>query len=161
MKKLRIAVLGDSHGQIKNIGLLTKYLGNVDYVIHTGDYFTDALYIGKNHEAKVIGVRGNCDFGSLGKDEVVEVIGDKRFFITHGHQYGIKYDLNRIFYRGKELQADIVLFGHSHVPHYSIVDGMVLLNPGSISLPRGGSSKSFAIISIENGDVSIEVIDLE
>jgi len=161
MERLKIVVLGDSHGEIKNLDFIMKDLKDTDYIIHTGDYFNDGEYIAKNYGMNVIGVRGNCDFTSQGEEEIIKNIGGKRFFIAHGHQYGIKYDLNRFFYRGRELDADIIIFGHSHMPYYSVEDGIILLNPGSISQPRGGSFKSFAIVRIEKGEISAEIISID
>ncbi|SDJ98523.1 hypothetical protein SAMN05660472_00443 [Natronincola ferrireducens] len=156
---MRIAVLGDSHGNTECIDVFMKNIGDVDYIIHTGDNFADIEYIAENYAVNIIGVKGNCDFQSKGKNELLEVIGGKKFFVTHGHQYAVKYGLNNIFYRGKELEADVVVFGHSHIPHYSLEEDMILLNPGSISLPRGGSSKGFAILDV-NKDITVEFVEI-
>ncbi|AOY75835.1 YfcE family phosphodiesterase [Clostridium formicaceticum] len=158
---MKIAVLGDSHGQTKNIDWAMESIATkgVDYIIHTGDNFDDMRYIVESSDIKTIGVRGNYDTQPEGKDELLEILGEKKLFVTHGHRYGVKYGLEKIFYRGKELEADIVIFGHSHVPHYSIEEEMILLNPGSISIPRGNSSRCYAIIIIDE-DVSVEFVEL-
>ncbi|AKL93982.1 metallophosphoesterase YsnB [Clostridium aceticum] len=158
---MKIAVLGDSHGQTENIDWAMESIAaeDIDYIIHTGDNFDDMKYIAENSDVKTIGVRGNYDTHPEGKDELLETFGEKKFFVTHGHRYGVKYGLEKIFYRGKELEADVVIFGHSHVPHYSIEEGMILLNPGSISIPRGNSSKCYAIITIDE-DISVAFVEL-
>ena len=38
--------------------------------------------------------------------------------MCHGHKYGVKYGYNSIYYRGKEIGADIVLFGHILITYY-------------------------------------------
>ncbi|NLM03686.1 MAG: metallophosphoesterase [Clostridiales bacterium] len=161
MSELRIIVISDTHGHVKDIDYLMKDLEDVDYIIHTGDYINDAEYIIKKYDMNVIAVVGNCDFNFTSSREIVKNIGNKVFFITHGHEYNVKYDLNRIFYRGKELGADIVLFGHSHVPSYNKIDEMILLNPGSLSLPRGNSTKSYAIIRINGEEINVEIKNLK
>ena len=42
-----------------------------------------------------------------------ETLRGKKIFITHGDLYGVKYGMTNIYYKGKEVGADIVLFGHS------------------------------------------------
>src|SRR5690554_5293591 len=118
----------------------------MDVVIHTGDNYEDLKYIQRKYNSNVIGVKGNCDWEEDVAEERVEILGGKKVYITHGHLHGVKYGLNGMFYKGKELQTDIVIFGHSHMPVYLIEEGMILLNPGSISLPRRNSVRSFAIL---------------
>ena len=51
--------------------------------------------------------------------------------------------------------------GHTHIPVLEERDGVVFLNPGSTTIPKGGSMPSYAvwddgkitIISLDNGDV--------
>ncbi|SET38904.1 hypothetical protein SAMN05660297_02276 [Natronincola peptidivorans] len=156
---MRIAVLGDSHRETFNIDLIADTLEEVDLVIHTGDNYEDIKYIEKTYNKKVLGVRGNCDPGANAEDEIIEEIEGKRLFISHGHKYGVKYSLSTIFYRGKEVEADIVIFGHSHVPLHVMEEDVILLNPGSISLPRGREGKTYAIVEIQES-IFAEIIEL-
>ena len=54
-----------------------------------------------------------------------------------------------LLYRGQEIGADVVLFGHSHRLGAELVDETLFVNPGSLLSPRGGNPKSFAIIQKE------------
>jgi len=157
VSRLKIGVISDSHGMYKYIDLAMEHLKDVDLIIHAGDNYKDAKYIEKNYNIKVVAVFGNCDIGGI--DERIELIGGKKIFITHGHNYGVKMNINGIFYAGKQNDADIVIFGHSHTPFYAVEEGMVLLNPGSTSLPRGGSEKSCCIITIEE-DIKVDFINI-
>ena len=49
---------------------------------------------------------------------------------------------------GEEKQADVVIFGHIHVPVCVEEDGILLVNPGSPSRPRNGVP-SFGILTLE------------
>ncbi|OJT91848.1 YfcE family phosphodiesterase, partial [Clostridioides difficile] len=60
--------------------------------------------------------------------------------------------------KATEVDADIVIFGHTHTPFREIKDGVLYINPGSTSLPRGVSYKSFVIMDIEEDDIKIEEI---
>ncbi|MCC5910164.1 MAG: metallophosphoesterase [Clostridiaceae bacterium] len=159
---MKVAILGDSHGQRCNIDIAMKQIeGKVDVVIHTGDIYADIEYMRNTYNIKIIGVKGNCDFHEDAADKLLEVIDGKRFFVTHGHKYNVKNNLNNIFYKGKEVNADIIVFGHSHIPYYSKEENVVLLNPGSISLPRGGSKKGYGVVTIQKDVVDVEQVIME
>ena len=160
MNELKIIVLGDSHRCTENIDLAMETLGNMDTVIHTGDNVEDAKYIENNYGVEVISVPGNCDgsTGDLG-DEMITTIKSKKILVCHGHQYGVKKNIHRIYYRAKELGCDIAIFGHTHVPFLEKHDGIIILNPGSISMPRGGSQKSCAVMTIDKA-VEIEHLNI-
>ena len=72
-----------------------------------------------------------------------------KIFVTHGHMYNVKSEYNTIFYKGKEVGADIVLFGHSHKALINSYDGITIMNPGSISLPYGRMKKTMGFIVID------------
>ncbi len=58
--------------------------------------------------------------------------------------------------RAKELNANILCYGHSHIKELDSDDEMAILNPGSTSLPRDGRA-SYALIS----DDRIRIFSLE
>ncbi|MCD5410795.1 MAG: metallophosphoesterase [Clostridiales bacterium] len=153
---MRIGVLGDSHGIIKNVNNAMRMLKNAELVIFTGDYIGDIKHLEGEYDGDVIAIRGNCD--SIGEHEVVKTILGQRFFICHGHKYGVKYTLDNLYYRAQELKADVVIFGHTHIPYYEETNGIIMINPGSVTLPRGRSKKS--CVRIDLGE-KIEVEFLE
>ena len=57
-----------------------------------------------------------------------------------------------MFYLGKENNADIVMFGHIHVPVVEKSDGVTIVNPGSISLPRNADGRpTYIVMNAEEG----------
>lgn len=68
-----------------------------------------------------------------------------KILFSHGHTFGVKYSLDRIYYKAKEIGAKIVLFGHTHCRYYSYEDGVHILNPGSASCPRDGKPKAMPL----------------
>lgn len=130
-----IAVVSDTHRNNKYINIASKMIKEADILIHLGDNSEDVEELTKEFTGKVYAVRGNCDASNkYPKEQLIEVEGKKIFF-THGDLYGVKYNLNTIYYRGIEVGADIVLFGHTHQNIVEEVNGITLMNPGSISLP--------------------------
>ena len=131
-----IAVVSDTHRMIKYINLAKELIKGADILIHLGDNIDDVAILENNFNGKVYAVAGNCDYSSkYPKEAVIEVNGRKIFF-THGDLYGVKRSINSIYYRGRELEVDIVLFGHTHEQIIEEEQGIILMNPGSISLPR-------------------------
>ena len=131
-----IAVVSDTHRSSKYIKLAKELIKDADILIHLGDNVDDVEELERDFKGVVYAVAGNCDYSrEYPKENVIEITGKKIFF-THGDLYGVKSSINNIYYRGKELGADIVLFGHTHQHIIEKENGMILMNPGSISLPR-------------------------
>lgn len=157
---LKIFVVSDTHGRINLFVNYAKTLEKPDLIIHLGDNVEDAYEIGKVMGVEVIVVKGNCDFVSNSIDsEKLLIIKGKRIFITHGHRYSVKYGVSEIYNKGKEVNADLVLFGHTHSPF--IINekcGIIIMNPGSPTLPRGNSSYSFGVVEI-NEKLTTKIIE--
>lgn len=151
---MQVAVISDTHRHMYSINQAEKLINDADVIIHLGDNEEDADILEKNFKGKVISVRGNCDFSSFAPIERLEEFGGKRIFITHGHKYDVKYSLLKLKYRAKEVEADIVLYGHTHQKNEIYEEGIWFINPGSASLPRD-SSKSIAIIELEEGNIKV------
>lgn len=156
---MRIAVAGDTHGKIKTLIQAFSPL-KPDYLFFTGDYYSDGLKIARQLGVQWTGVAGNCDYGRKGEKEQQLTLAGHNFYLVHGHQYGVKRNLHSLFYRGQELGADVVLFGHTHVPVCEKVEDIWFINPGSASLPRLGSPGSYALIDIGSNNIIPRIIQL-
>ncbi|GAB6169164.1 metallophosphoesterase [Clostridium carnis] len=149
---MKITVLSDSHYDISAVECIKKYLNDVDMVLHCGDGATDLEKITSGFNGEVYAVKGNCDISpKYPLERIIEVEG-KRIFICHGHLYNVKNEYNTIFYKGKEVSADIILFGHSHKSIVIESDNTILMNPGSVSLPYGRNKKSIGLLEICYGE---------
>lgn len=94
---------------------------------------------------RLVAVRGNCDaevdqmmfeFPMMGDYAVLDA-GSETFFLTHGHLFN-EYRLPPIG------MGTVLAHGHTHVPELKkLACGITIFNPGSISLPKGGSSRSY------------------
>lgn len=148
-----IAVVSDTHRNKSSILKIRDEIKrrNTDVIIHLGDNVDDIDDIKSGLNCECYNVAGNCDLCDA-PDELLISIENKKIFMTHGHKYGVKFSLSNIFYRGKELGADIVLFGHTHVKLNFEEEGMWVINPGSPSLPKDGVA-SIAFIEIKNNHI--------
>ena len=159
---MKILVISDTHGDTVKAGEAIRKNRGTDLVIHLGDYFRDAVKLsGMFPEIPFEYICGNCDFMTNGvpAEKLLEICG-KKIFITHGHRYSVKWGYENLFRKAEEQQADILLFGHTHVPEIIRKDGYIVLNPGSTSDPRGDSDGSFAIVEIHDGKVSARICSI-
>lgn len=123
--------------------LREKYENDVDLMIHCGDSELRAV------DPAIKGystVKGNCDYDEKFSNELLLDVKGNKIFVTHGHLFQIKSSLSKVSHCAKELEADFVFFGHSHLLKAEMIDGTLFLNPGSISLPRGGNEKTYALV---------------
>ena len=155
---MRIGVFSDSHGDISAARRFFNSLAPLDAMFHLGDYAADGEKLSKLFSCPVYAVRGNCDFRSDEPLERVVDLGGKRFLLLHGHQY---YYAEAMLYRGEEVQADMILYGHTHMPDLSADGPRLLLNPGSLSRPRGGSVESCALILLAGRDLTVRFVNAD
>ena len=147
-----IAVISDTHRIKKYINIAKEYIKSADVLIHLGDNSEDIEDLTLGFKGEINGVRGNCDISNNYPKENIIVLEGKKIFITHGDSYGVKYSLNNLYYKSKEVEADIVLFGHTHEELILKEDGIIFMNPGSISLPRL-RGRHIGYIELDNGNV--------
>ncbi|WP_058486562.1 metallophosphoesterase [Defluviitalea phaphyphila] len=161
---MKLLILSDSHGILSySKKVIEKIKDKLDMIIHLGDYYEDAKELRKEiNNIPLHHVAGNCDFGIDKKDEIINIY-NKKILITHGHKYKVKWGYNRISYYGEEQGANIVLFGHTHIPIIEYYNGILFLNPGSISMPRGDIlNPTFGILDIEkNGKIEAVIMSVE
>lgn len=155
---MKIAVISDSHNVNSAIQAVKPYINDVDIVLHLGDGASNIKDITRGFKGEVYAVKGNCDLGGEYPNERVIKVLDKKILMCHGHLYNVKMELNTIFYRGKELGVDIVLFGHSHLCIIEKQDGLILMNPGSIFSGAGIIHRSLGYLEIEEGKEVVSYI---
>ncbi|MCR4936854.1 MAG: metallophosphoesterase [Lachnospiraceae bacterium] len=154
---MKLLIVSDSHGDNAAVTAAIKAEAP-DMLIHLGDLEED-----KDELEEAMGVpykpcifiKGNCDgyfrpADGLLESSVFELCGH-RFFASHGHRQSVSSGFSGLFYTAAENDCDIALFGHIHVPVDEEWEGIRILNPGSISRPRGGSKKSYLILEMDEG----------
>ena len=153
MKK--ILVMSDSHGNKGNVLRAYNRFSDVDCIVHLGDFLKDTECITANMQ--VYTVKGNGDFYLKGKNERVITIGGKKILMLHGHKQRVKTGLLALGLYAREKDADIALFGHTHIPTEQMYEGVLLYNPGSLS---GFSKPTVGVITIDGDNVKIKTYAL-
>ncbi|MFB6142120.1 MAG: metallophosphoesterase [Halorientalis sp.] len=134
-----LTVVSDTHAREGHCleGRTLTAVREADLVVHAGDFLTEAVLDAVLAEAgSLAAVTGNNDTPAvrerLPPRRVVEAEG-LRLVVVHGHEHsGTALSL-----LGRQEDADVVVFGHSHDPGVRAGDGVTLLNPGSHAQPRG------------------------
>ena len=160
---MKILVFSDSHCNtlIMN-GLVEKYKPVTDCIIHLGDCVEDTedlRFLCPN--IPVYQIRGNNDYDGMFPLQRTVTLGGKRLYLCHGHRHRVYYNTDQLYYSAAQEEADIALFGHTHVPYLENEGGIIVMNPGSITLPRSSSGKTFGTIDIENGKITASIFRYE
>ena len=157
---LKILVFSDSHGY--NMGMAYAVDRETpDAVLHLGDHADDARELERAYPGlAVIRVRGNNDFNPDVPLFAVTIFGGVRMYLTHGHRervYGGSCEM--VAQRAREEGCALAFFGHTHRPQVERTGGVLVCNPGSISLPRGGPA-SYGRLTVKDGQASLlEILD--
>ena len=149
---MKCIVFSDSHGDSQAL-LRAVAVTGPDMIIHLGDGVRDcAVLINNFPQIPLRRIRGNCDFAS--KEPLTDefVVNGKRVFMAHGHSYNVKCTTTAIVNAAVSRDADILLFGHTHVPWEENYEGLHIINPGSI----GTGAHTYGVLTIENGYVNYE-----
>ncbi len=133
---MRLLVTTDSHGRKGNIfNIIEMHINDTDLFINLGDSNSGAdledAKIYYKSRLRLQNVAGNCDFSST--EPYVKTInfGGKKILFCHGHTFYVKHGLEMLIEEAKKQSADIVLFGHTHIPFNQYIDGIQFFNPGA------------------------------
>lgn len=152
---MNILVASDIHGSAFYCRKLIRAFTNegADTLLLLGDILDGSDYedvadmLNRLNEGnRIFSVRGNCDSEIDQKRLTFPIMAEycllyvkKRIiFATHGHNNFLKPHLSN---------EDIFLQGHTHVPSWKYENGRFYFNPGSVSMPRRGSTNSYMTIT--------------
>jgi uncharacterized protein len=160
-----IAVISDTHmprGARRLPDACVERIAAADLLLHAGDFSTAEVL--RELEAigpPVVAVHGNVDSAELRRllpeERVVEAEG-VRIALVHdaGPRTGRLERMRRRF----GARADVVVFGHSHLPLHEEADGLQILNPGSPTDRRRAPRHTMGLIELRAGSARCELLTL-
>ena len=117
---MKLLILSDTHGRVDRLAKVLKLHADADAILFLGDGLSDIARSGIDI-GKLFCVRGNCDGFSVGSgiyspNELSLCFDGFNILMMHGHLHGVKSGIDRAVYYAEEKGADILLFGHTHIP---------------------------------------------
>jgi putative phosphoesterase len=161
-----IAVISDTHlpkGARRLPDACVERIASADLLLHAGDFSTlEVLHELDAIGPPVAGVHGNVDSADLRRllpeEQVVEAEGAR---IAMVHDAGPRTGRLERMRRRFGDRADVVVFGHSHLPlHEEAPDGFQILNPGSPTERRRAPSHTMGLIRVADGLAKCELVNI-
>lgn len=148
---MKIIVFSDSHRSLTEMYTAID-LHQPDQVIHLGDLEEDAWEVSLAYpKLPFCSVPGNCDGWTTSPAKKRITLEGRSVLLSHGHLWGVKSGYDRAIADARTAGADILLFGHTHLPLCrQLEDGLWMLNPGP-------SRSSYGLILLQNGLISCSI----
>ena len=148
-----IAVISDTHGLLRPE--ISSALKDVDHIIHAGDLGKREILDELSGIAPISIVRGNNDTrawaASLPYNTAIDVAA---------HSLYILHDINTLDVDPRDTGFSAIIYGHSHQPEINHKGNVLYLNLGSIGPRRFKLPVSYAILSINDGLMVPELIEI-
>ena len=153
VKLMKVVITSDAHGNIRLLKKIAEINNDADLFIDAGD--------SERCEEDILpfkSVRGNWDY--LIKNPFrVDTLEGVTLYTTHGS--GFLFNLNHLVKMASEFNANVAIFGHTHMPLVQLIDGVLVINPGSVSIPRR-CAPSYAIVTFTNThDIKAEIKEIK
>ena len=147
----KIGVISDTHGMLR--WEVEETLRGCEAILHGGDINSPEILSALRRIAPTYAVRGNNDFEPDAPITAVIAPEGVRMYLTHGHRDRVCWsDSGLVAAHAAEQGCALALYGHSHLCNDIVEQGVRVMNPGSISLPRSGRG-SCILMEIENGQI--------
>jgi putative phosphoesterase len=151
-----IGLISDTHGLVRPE--VHAALSGVELILHAGDVGGDEILVELQTIAPVLAVYGNTDApgNPLLQDSVETEFDGLRVHVSHGHEVGSPTPAKLL----ARYSADVIVYGHTHRPLVVQAQDRWVVNPGAAGPPRFHLKPSVGRMTISNGAVSIEIVDL-
>ena len=157
---MRIGIISDTHGLLRPE--VFEALRGVDHILHSGDIGGEDLLIALRAIAPVTACAGNVDgfrCGDAGERARVTLDG-LRFLLVHILDRP-RQPRREVLDELRRAPADVVVFGHSHLPHDERVGGVWYFNPASAGPRRFDYPVSVGIFEKTRGGWSARHVPLD
>lgn len=154
--RVTVGLISDTHGLVRP-GVRSAFRG-VSQIVHAGDVGSRRVLDELAAIAPVDAVYGNVD------DPADPALAAQRMLIfcgvslhvSHGHELGRPSPaIVAARYAG-----DVLVFGHTHRAIVADEDGRLVVNPGAAGPRRFDIQPSVAVLTIDDGRPSVQIIEL-
>ncbi|MCL2698402.1 MAG: YfcE family phosphodiesterase [Oscillospiraceae bacterium] len=153
---MKITVVADSHKSFEALKNVAQANTDSDLFIHLGDGQYELIDVANLYPGmKFVFVKGDVDFGTIKEERVLTFEGQK-IFCAHGHTLDVHDGIEKLLDKAIYHECKIALYAHTHIYKTDFIDGVYVMNPGSISEPRGKNPPTYGIIETD-GDATIKM----
>ncbi|MBU1107557.1 MAG: metallophosphatase family protein [Candidatus Riflebacteria bacterium] len=150
---MKIGIISDTHITNPNACDVPDWIINafagVNMIIHAGDVERPEYLHALKAIAPVYAVRGNCDMREFSTPETISVeIGCG--LLTAAHRAPVAR-------QALSSQSRVMVYGHTHISLINDEGGLLVINPGSPTLPRAGLPASVAVLEINGNELYAEL----
>lgn len=152
---MKVLIFSDSHRKFNSMMKAIDRESPIDRIIHAGDVQRDVDDLGiVYNNIPIIAVKGNNDFWTADSpDERFFELGGVKIFLTHGHNFGVKYSYAKLWKYAEGLGADICIFGHTHKKYNERSGSVEMFNPGC-------ASRSYGVLEIGENGYSLKICEI-
>ncbi|HID92570.1 MAG TPA: YfcE family phosphodiesterase [bacterium (Candidatus Stahlbacteria)] len=165
---MKVGVLSDSHGNLEYLRETGLWLiqNGASLLVHLGDDWDDTKAV---EELGIMILKVPGVFSSYYQDPSIinrriEKLVGFQVLLTHtvsSHENDLPTDIKPEDVIAKH-QADIILYGHTHIPNLEIKEGILWLNPGHLKIAdKKGYGPSFGILDLREYEAVGKIIDLK
>jgi len=141
---MKILVVSDSHYDDETLRKIAMKHPDCDFYFHLGDSQSH-----KENISPFVSVKGNCDFFNKEFINYISTITPfGKLYAEHIPFYQISIE------RLKKEGYKIYLHGHTHRKRNEVIDGIHIINPGSVAYPRDNYA-SYCLLNITNKKVDV------
>ena len=152
-----IGLISDTHGLLRP--RVHDALKGVALILHAGDVGGSGILDELRLIAPVRAVFGNTD--PVGEPELAEEIlinvDDVSLHVSHGHECGSPTPARL----ADRYDADVVVYGHTHRPLVTKLDGRLFVNPGAAGPKRFNLAPSVGRLTISRGNAEVEIVEID
>lgn len=151
---MEFIVCSDNHGNSKVLTEILNAYPQAECFIHCGDNELSNEFM-----KPFTAVTGNNDYFYHYPEKLVTQVGQLRILILHGHTMPYGRRVQAMVDLAKSLNCTVVCTGHTHVYMDDTVDGIRVLNPGSLFYNRDGTPPCYMHVETDGQTItSIERI---
>ena len=148
-------VVSDNHGRQEVLRDIQNKHPKAKAFLHCGD-----SELSPDQIDSYVSVMGNNDvYHDYPANLVVDIDGT-RVFMIHGHRLSGFNKMAQLVNMAKKNDCQIACFGHTHVFDHKVIDGINIINPGSVWHSRDGSRPCYAIVTVEDQQISVSKVEL-
>ncbi len=144
---MKFLLVSDNHGQVAPLKALVEKYPQQDFYLHAGDSELSPAQLVPYQV-----VAGNNDYYYDFPNYLIITKDNIRILLIHGHQVYSFDRVKKLVEQAKQLNCQIVCFGHTHRPFEQLIDDVLVLNPGSLRYNRDGTPISYMLVDYQSKD---------